>query len=255
MFNFHIPDLPARSSKPRQIGITMAMDKGIGLKTAQDIAENACQYVDFIKLGWCTSLLTPKLKEKLALYREHQIEPYFGGTLMEAYLIRNAWELFLKVLDTFEMRVVEISDGSLDMPHPEKLRYIRYFKERGYTVLSEVGSKDASKVMPPYKWIEIIKAELEAGSQWVIAEARESGTVGMYRPTGEVREGLIEEVVIHIPHEKILFEAPQRNQQVWLIKRFGTNVNLGNISIDDLIGLETLRLGLRGDTFHTFLPK
>ncbi|MCX7606288.1 MAG: phosphosulfolactate synthase [Bacteroidia bacterium] len=253
--NFFLPNLPERIDKPRTSGLTMVMDKGLGIHAATDLATNAAPYVDFVKLGWCTAYLTRSLEDKLRIYRSAGMEPYFGGTLWEAFYIRGAEVEFYRLLDRYSMRVVEVSDGSVEVPHEEKLRWIDSFRQRGYTVLSEVGSKDANKVLPPFRWIELIRAELEAGSSWVIAEARESGTVGMYRSTGEVREGLVEEVVHAIPVERLIFEAPQRAQQAWFIRRFGTNVNLGNIAPEDSISVETMRLGLRGDTFWSFLER
>lgn len=253
--NFPFPALPFRTEKPRQVGLTMVMDKGLGARAAADLAANAAPYIDLIKLGWCTAYLTRSLDEKLQIYREAGIQPYFGGTLWEAFYIRRAEGEFFRLLERYQIQVVEVSDGSVEVPHEEKLRWIEAFRHRGYTVLSEVGSKDATRVLPPFRWIELIRAELEAGSSWVIAEARESGTVGMYRSTGEVREGLVEEVVHTISPERILFEAPQRAQQAWFIRRFGTNVNFGNIAPEDIISVETLRLGLRGDTFWSFLEQ
>lgn len=253
--NFFLPNLPERTEKPRRAGLTMVMDKGLGPHAASDLAANAAPYIDFVKLGWCTAYLTRTLEDKLHIYREAGLQPYFGGTLWEAFYIRKAEGEFFRLLDRYGMQIVEVSDGSVEVPHEEKLRWIDAFRQRGYTVLSEVGSKDATKVLPPFRWIELIQAELEAGSSWVIAEARESGTVGMYRATGEVREGLVEEVVHAIPMEKLIFEAPQRAQQAWFIRRFGTNVNLGNIAPEDAISVETMRLGLRGDTFWSFLER
>ncbi|GIV25816.1 MAG: phosphosulfolactate synthase [Bacteroidia bacterium] len=253
--NFSFPALPFRTEKPRQMGLTMVMDKGLGARAAADLVANAAPYIDLVKLGWCTAYLTRSLEEKLQIYREAGVQPYFGGTLWEALYIRRAEGEFFRLLERYQIQVVEVSDGSVEVPHEEKLRWIETFRQRGYTVLSEVGSKDATKVLPPFRWIELIRAELEAGSSWVIAEARESGTVGMYRSTGEVREGLVEEVVHAIPPEKLIFEAPQRSQQAWFIRRFGTNVNLGNIAPEDIISVETLRLGLRGDTFWSFLEQ
>ncbi|MEN3041467.1 MAG: phosphosulfolactate synthase [Bacteroidia bacterium] len=255
MGNFPLPNLPFRTQKPRTEGITMVMDKGLGLHAVQDLVAVAAPYIDFIKLGWTTAFVTGVLEEKLRLYREASIQPYFGGTLWEAYYIRRSQDDFYRLLDKYQLTVVEVSDGSVEIPHEEKLRWIEDFCRRGYTVLSEVGSKDATKVMPPFRWIELIQAELGAGSKWVIAEARESGTVGMYRASGELREGLVEEIVHAIPVERLIFEAPQRSQQAWFIRRFGTNVNLGNVAPDEILSVETMRLGLRGDTFWTFLGK
>lgn len=233
----------------------MVMDKGLGLHAATDLVTVGASYIDFVKLGWTTALVSGALKEKLDLYRKAGIEPYFGGTLWEAHYVRKAESSFYALLEKYEMRVVEVSDGSVEVPHKVKLEWIANFRRRGYIVLSEVGSKDATKVLPPFRWIELIQAELEAGSLWVIAEARESGTVGMYRSTGEVREGLVEEVVHTIPVERLIFEAPQRSQQAWFIRRFGTNVNLGNVAPEDILSVETMRLGLRGDTFWSFLTQ
>ncbi|MCS6895836.1 MAG: phosphosulfolactate synthase [Bacteroidia bacterium] len=255
MANFPLPDLPHRTQKPRAEGVTMVMDKGLGLHAVQDLIMVAAPYIDFVKLGWTTAFVTGMLEEKLRLYREAAIQPYFGGTLWEAHYVRGAQDNFYRLIERYQLSVVEVSDGSIEVPHEEKLRWIEDFRRRGYMVLSEVGSKDATKVLPPFRWIELIQAELEAGSVWVIAEARESGTVGMYRASGELREGLVEEVVHAIPVERLIFEAPQRNQQAWFIRRFGSNVNLGNVAPEDILSVETMRLGLRGDTFRAFLQK
>ncbi|MCX8112942.1 MAG: phosphosulfolactate synthase [Bacteroidia bacterium] len=255
MGNFPLPNLPPRAAKPRREGITMVMDKGLGPNAVSDLLSVAAPYIDFVKLGWTTALVSGVLKEKIQLYRKAGVEPYFGGTLWEAHYVRGVQADFYALLEAYDMRVVEVSDGSVEVPHELKRRWIADFRQRGYLVLSEVGSKDAAKVLPPFRWIELIQAELEAGSAWVIAEARESGTVGMYRSTGELREGLVEEIVHAIPVEKLIFEAPQRSQQAWFIRRFGSNVNLGNIAPDDILSLETMRLGLRGDTFWTFLQR
>ena len=255
MGNFLLPELPLRTNKPRSYGITMVMDKGLGLHAAADLMQVAAPYIDFVKLGWTTGYVSGVLSEKIKLYRDAGVEPYFGGTLWEAHYVRGVQRDFYALLERYEMRVVEVSDGSVEVPHEEKRKWIADFRRRGYIVLSEVGSKDATKVLPPFRWIEFIRAELEAGSQWVIAEARESGTVGMYRASGELREGLVEEIVHAVPVEKLIFEAPQRSQQAWFIRRFGANVNLGNIAPEDILSVETMRLGLRGDIFWTSLKK
>lgn len=252
--NFAIPQLPERPPKPRTHGLTMVMDKGLSLRQAEDLLSVAAHTFDFIKLGWSTAYVANGLKEKLALYRQHGIHVFFGGTLGEAFIARGAFEDYLRLLDAFEMTHVEISDGSLEMPRKEKLGYIKTLSKDRF-VLSEVGSKDATKVLSANEWTNSIKAELEAGSSIVITESRESGNVGVFRATGEVRSGLIDRILQEVPPEKLLFEAPQKAQQVWFIKLLGPNVNLGNIATGEVIGLETLRLGLRGDTFHTFLSK
>lgn len=250
--NYTLNNIPTREAKPRESGFTMVMDKGLSLREVEDFLEVSSEYVDIVKLGWATSYVTPNLKEKLALYREAGIPTYFGGTLFEAFIVRNQFDDYRRVLDQYEMTFAEVSDGSLDMNHEEKCQYIATLSEQ-VTVLSEVGSKDAEKIIPPYMWIKLMKAELEAGAWKVIGEAREGGNVGLFRSTGEVRSGLVEEILTQIPFEKILWEAPQKAQQVWFIKLLGANVNLGNIAPNEIIPLETIRLGLRGDTFSHFL--
>lgn len=252
--NYSLNDIPERTSKPRQKGLTMVMDKGLSLRQVEDFIEVAGVHTDIVKLGWATSYVTPNLKDKLALYRSAGIPVYFGGTLFEAFAIRNQFEDYQRVLDEFGMEYAEVSDGSMDINHEEKCRYIEKLAKQ-VTVISEVGSKDATKIFAPYKWIQLMKAEIEAGSWKVIAEAREGGNVGIYRGTGEVREGLVDEILTQIPDERIIWEAPQKEQQVWFIKLIGTNVNLGNIAPAEVIPLETIRLGLRGDTFDYFLNK
>ncbi|MGV3545936.1 MAG: phosphosulfolactate synthase [Pedobacter sp.] len=252
--NYTLNDIPERTSKPRQKGLTMVMDKGLSLRQVEDFLEVAGVHTDIVKLGWATSYVTPNLKEKLALYRSAGIPVYFGGTLFEAFAIRNQFEDYQRVLDEFGMEFAEVSDGSMDINHEEKCEYIAKLAKQ-VTVISEVGSKDATKIFAPYKWIQLMKAEIEAGSWKVIAEAREGGNVGIYRGTGEVREGLVDEILTQIPDERIIWEAPQKEQQVWFIKLIGTNVNLGNIAPAEVIPLETIRLGLRGDTFDYFLNK
>lgn len=252
--NYKLKDIPERSVKPRQSGLTMVMDKGLSLRQVEDFIEVAGVHTDIVKLGWATSFVTPNLKEKLALYRSAGIPTYFGGTLFEAFTIRGQFDDYRKVLDEFGMEYAEISDGSMDIEHDQKCEYINKLSEQ-VTVISEVGSKDAAKIFAPYKWIALMKAEIEAGSWKVIAEAREGGNVGIYRGTGEVREGLVDEILTQIPQETIIWEAPLKEQQVWFIKLIGTNVNLGNIAPAEVIPLETIRLGLRGDTFDYFLNK
>jgi phosphosulfolactate synthase len=250
--NYEISRLPERSIKPRNSGITMAMDKGLSLREAEDFMSVCSDHVDIVKLGWATSFVTPKLKEKIEIYHSAGIPVYLGGTLLEAFIIRNQFEDYLRILDKFELKYAEVSDGSIELEHDEKCNYIKRLSE-SVTVLSEVGSKDAEKISPPYKWIQLMNKELEAGAWKVIGEAREGGNVGLFRSSGEVREGLVDEILTQIPFEKIIWEAPQKSQQVWFIKLLGTNVNLGNIAPNEVIPLETIRLGLRGDTFTSFL--
>ncbi|MBL0357225.1 MAG: phosphosulfolactate synthase [Chitinophagaceae bacterium] len=252
--NFHLTQIPERTSRPRTKGITMVMDKGLSLEEARNFMSISHPYVDLVKLGFGTAFVTPNLKEKLAIYQSFNVPVYFGGTLFEAFLIRNQFEDYISVCKEFGIQYMEVSDGSISIPHAEKCGYIEKLTKIGI-VLSEVGSKDAAHIIPPYKWIELMKAELEAGSTYVIAEAREAGNVGIYRGSGEVREGLVQEILTQIPEEKILWEAPQKAQQLYFLELIGCNVNLGNIAPSEMIALETMRIGLRGDTFELYLDK
>ena len=250
--NYTLTQIPERTAKPRQSGITMVMDKGLSIRQVEDFLSTSEDHADIVKLGWCTSFVTPKLSEKLAVYASAGIPVYFGGTLFEAFVARNQFEEYRKLLDKYNLSYAEVSDGSLEMPQDEKCEYIRKLATQ-VTVLSEVGSKDEAKIIPPYKWIKLMQAELDAGAWKVIGEAREGGNVGLFRASGEVRQGLVEEILTQIPAEKIIWEAPQKEQQVWFVKLLGANVNLGNIAPYECIPLETIRLGLRGDTFSHFL--
>lgn len=250
--NFHLNNIPDRSDKPRERGITMVMDKGLSTREVEDFLSVAKPHTDIVKLGWATSYVTPNLEEKLAIYRDANVPFYFGGTLFEAFAIRNQFEDYRRVLEKYKVEYAEVSDGSIDIPHEQKCEYI-YQLSKQVTVISEVGSKDEEKIIAPYRWIELMEAEIQAGSWKLIAEARESGSVGIYRESGEVRQGLIDEILTQIPYDKIIFEAPQKAQQVWFIKLLGANVNLGNIAPAEVIPLETIRLGLRGDTFSHYL--
>ena len=250
--NFKLTQMPERLAKPRQSGITMVMDKGLSIEEAKNFLSVAHPHVDIVKLGFGTSFVTPKLREKIEVYKSFALPVYFGGTLFEAFLIRNQFEDYIAILKDYDIDHVEVSDGSITIPHAEKCGYIEKLTKHA-TVLSEVGSKDAAHIIPPYKWIELMSAELGAGASYVIAEAREAGNVGIYRGSGEVREGLVQEILTKIPAEKILWEAPQKAQQLYFIELIGSNVNLGNIAPTEVIAMEAMRVGLRGDTFHLFL--
>jgi len=250
--NFTISNLPERNAKPRSHGLTMVMDKGLSVREAEDMLSVSEPYIDLLKLGFGTAFVTPKLEDKLAIYKNAGIATYFGGTLFEAFVARNMFDDYLRLLEKYKMEYAEVSDGSIDLNHDEKCNYISTLSKH-VTVLSEVGSKDENKMLAPYKWIELMQKEINAGSNKVIAEARESGTVGIYHSKGEVRSDLIDEILTQVPEEKIIWEAPLKGQQVYFIKLLGANVNLGNIPPNEVIPLETLRLGLRGDTFHHFL--
>ena len=252
--NFRLNQIPERTAKPRTHGLTMVMDKGLGIDATRDFLSVAAPYVDIVKLGFGTSMVTDRLREKIEIYQSHDIPVYFGGTLFEAFLVRNQIDDYIQILKDYNLKHAEVSDGSIIIPHVEKCGYIEKLSKI-VTVLSEVGSKDATHIMPPYKWIELMRAELEAGSTYVIAEAREAGNVGIYRGSGEVREGLVQEILTQIPYEKIIWEAPQKAQQVYFLELLGANVNLGNLAPSEMIPLEAMRIGLRGDTFHLYLNK
>ncbi|MGL4630015.1 MAG: phosphosulfolactate synthase [Leadbetterella sp.] len=250
--NYSLLQVPERTLKPRQSGLTMVMDKGLSIRETEDMLSVASDYIDIVKLGWATSYVTPNLNEKLAIYRNAGIPVYLGGTLFEAFVVRGQFDDYMRILDQYQLEYAEVSDGSITLPHAEKCDYIKILSKRG-KVLSEVGSKDAEKIFAPYKWIEMMQAELDAGAWKVIGEAREGGNIGLYRSTGEVRQGLVDEIIHAISAENIIWEAPQKSQQVYFVKLVGPNVNLGNIAPNELIPLETIRLGLRGDTFSKFL--
>lgn len=250
--NYTLKNIPERTQKPRDYGFTMIMDKGLSCREVEDFLSVAADHIDIVKLGWGTSFVTPKLTEKLQVYADAGIPTYFGGTLFEAFIVRNQFDDYRKILDKYNMSYAEVSDGSIELDHDKKCEYVRILTEQ-VTVLSEVGSKDVEKIIPPYKWIELMQKELDAGAWKVIGEAREGGNVGLFRSTGEVRSGLVEEILTKIPFEKIIWEAPIKAQQVWFIKLLGANVNLGNIAPNEAIPLETIRLGLRGDTFSHFI--
>jgi phosphosulfolactate synthase len=250
--NFTMSQLPDRTASPRQSGLTMVMDKGLSLRQTEDFIEGAAPYTDLVKLGFGSALVTPQLKEKIKLYKDANIPVYFGGTLCEAYIIRNEFRNYVKLVEKFGLTHAEISDGSITIPHDEKCKYIKELS-KVCTVISEVGSKEEGILIRPAMWIQMMERELEAGVWKVIAEARESGTVGIYRPNGKAHVTLINKITNQIPHEKIIWEAPAKSQQVYFIKLFGANVNLGNIAPNEVIALESLRLGLRSDTFFQFL--
>lgn len=251
--NYDLLKIPFRDVKPRKHGITMVMDKGLSVREVEDLLSVSHPHIDIVKLGWATSFVTPNLEDKLKVYRDAGIPVYFGGTLFEAFIVRDQFADYRKLLDKYEMKYAEVSDGSITLDHEEKCKYIRDLSTQ-VIVISEVGSKDEEKIIPPYKWIELMQKEIDAGSWKVIAEAREGGNVGIFRGNGEVRMGLVDEILTKIPEEMIIWEAPQKAQQVWFVKLCGSNVNLGNIAPAEVIPLETLRLGLRGDTFNHFLP-
>lgn len=248
-----LPYIPSRPVKPRKTGLTMVMDKGLSIREAEDFMSVGSEYADLVKLGFGTSLLTPGLEKKINVYKNSGCIPYFGGTLFEAFVVRNMFREYIELLDKYEIDMVEVSDGSFDIEHNRKLDYIARLASRG-TVISEVGSKKKDVVYSPVEWASMMKSELEAGSEKVIAEARESGTIGIYNDDGSVNMPVINAISANVSLENVIWEAPLKAQQVWFIKHFGANVNLGNISPNEIIPLESLRCGLRGDTFFQFLP-
>jgi phosphosulfolactate synthase len=252
--NFTLPYLPERPDKPREKGITMVMDKGLSLAEARNLIEASGHLIDLVKLGFGTSIVSPNLKEKIQLYKEANINCYLGGTLFEAFVIRNKFDDYRKLIKSLKLEFAEVSDGSITIQHDRKCELINQLA-KDYTVLSEVGSKEEGIIIHPGKWISMMTKELEAGSWKVIAEARESGNVGIYHRDGKTHVMLVDRITSKVDPDKIMWEAPQKPQQVWFIKHFGSNVNLGNIAPGDVIPMETLRLGLRGDTFFHFLPK
>lgn len=244
-------ELPKRSAKPREQGVTHVLDKGLSVADVDGLVEVAGDSVDIVKLGWGTAIATANLDSKLERYRHHGIPVVLGGTLTELAIGQDRFEELISWVRTLGLRHFEISDGTIALERERKLELIARLAE-DFIVLSEVGSKDdTGAITPPYQWVEQMGEDLEAGAWKVIAEGREAGTAGIFRPTGEVREGLIDEIVHGIDRGRIMFDAPRKHQQVWFIQRFGPDVNLGNIAPEDVLSLETLRLGLRSDTLAT----
>jgi phosphosulfolactate synthase len=249
-----LPFLPERPVKPRNSGITMVMDKGLSIREAEDFMSVGSEYTDYVKLGFGTSLITPGFEKKISVYKKAGVIPYFGGTLFEAFIVRNMFKEFIDFLDKNEIDHVEVSDGSFDIEHKRKLEYISILAQKR-TVISEVGSKKKDVIYTPDEWVAMMRSELIAGSVKVIAEARESGTTGIYNEDGSINNMIIRGIAEHVKLENVIWEAPLKSQQAWFIKHFGADVNLGNIAPTEIIPLESLRLGLRGDTFFQFLPE
>ena len=241
-------DLPERSAKPRDDGVTHVIDRGLSIAEIEGMIEVAGEFVDIVKLGWGTALATGNLERKLERYRAHGIPVVLGGTQTELAISRGRLDELIAWVHDLGLEYFEISDGTIELEHPRKLELIERLAQE-FTVLSEVGSKDdTGAITPPYVWVEQMRAELAAGAWKVIAEGREAGTAGIFRPSGEVREGLIGEIVHEIAPARIMFDAPRKEQQVWFVRRFGPEVNLSNVPVGEVLALETLRLGLRSDT-------
>lgn len=246
--------LPRRAAKPRESGLTMVIDGGLPLAHFTDLISSSPEYIDYCKFGWGTAVVTSTLREKINVLASHDIAFYFGGTLFEKYVLQGQFDEFRRFCDTYGCGHVEVSNGSIPMSNPEKASYIRKLA-KDYWVVSEVGFKDSEKSeqLPPSAWVEYIREDLEAGAKLVTLEARESGKSGICRPDGALRFGLVEDVLASgISHESLLFEAPTTTLQAHFVTRIGPDVNLGNVPATGVIGLETLRLGLRADTLAAF---
>ena len=250
--NFFLTDIAERTKQPRENGLTMMMDKGLSLNQAREFVSMNSSHTDIIKLGFGTSAISPDVEEKIKFYQDSGLKVYLGGTMFEAFIIRGMYEDYKDLLRKWNIKMCEVSDGSMEMDHDKKCEYISDLSKE-FLVVSEVGSKDENKDLPTDLWIDLIQKELKAGSWKVIAEAREGGNVGIFGSGGKVKSDLIDEIIKNVPSDKILWEAPNKSQQVWFIKLLGPNVNLGNISYNEVIPLETLRIGLRGDTFFDYL--
>ena len=246
--------LPERAVKPRTSGLTMVIDGGVPLGLFTDQIELGAEYIDFVKFGWGTSVVTNCLREKISVLDSHGIGFYFGGTLFEKFVVQGRFDDYRQLLEEYSCQHVEVSNGTIVLSNAEKAGYIRKLAP-DFTVVSEVGFKDPgrSEMLPPSEWVASIKEDIDAGASIVTLEARESGSSGICRPDGELRYGLIEDVLhAGIPVDSLLFEAPNTELQTHMITRIGPNVNLGNVPAGGVIGLETLRLGLRSDTLTAF---
>ncbi|MEX0684805.1 MAG: phosphosulfolactate synthase [Balneolales bacterium] len=248
---FELNGLPKRAEKQRDNGITLVLDKGYSIRQTEDFIETSSDFVDIVKFGWGTGYITPHFEEKVLTYQNAGIPIFLGGTMFEAFYLRNQLDDYLRMLEHYGIGHVEVSDGIISLSHDRKLAIIEEL-QKNFIVLSEVGSKNPSEVMPSNQWVEMIQSEIEAGAWKVICEARETGNVGIFHSNGETRSELIDEISLQISPADLIFEAPKKTQQVWFLKKFGSNVNLGNICCDEVITLETLRLGLRGDTLLDF---
>ena len=234
----------------------MIYDKGLSVMEARHLVSGAGPHVDLVKLAFGTPLFTGGLQEKISVFQDAGIPVFFGGLLFEAFVIRGQFDDYIDLIKEYHVSHMEVSDGSINISHQEKCGYIEKLAKYG-TVLSEVGSKDKDRehITPPYQWIRLMQAELNAGSSYIVAESRETGNVGIYRDSGEVREGLVQEILTKVPAEKILWEAPQKDQQLYFLTLIGANANLGNINPSEVVALEAMRVGLRGDSFHLYLEK
>ena len=252
--NFTINHIPERTSGKREYGLTMMMDKGLSLQEAEHYIDSSAPYTDLVKFGFGTALITRDLKEKVELYKSAGLKPYFGGTLFEMFFVRGQFEEYKHFVTESGLEVVEVSDGTIKMDHDEKLECIQMMA-KDFQVLSEIGSKVKGVELPNELWVSNMKTELEIGAWKVIAEARESGTIGIYDSEGKANRELIDDIMKEISVNDVLWEAPNKAQQTMFIKMLGANVNLGNIAPNEVVSLEALRCGMRGDTFFDVLPE
>ena len=243
-------NLPTRVPKPRKIGLTSIHDVSLTCDQLSSILEDHGEFIDIAKFGVGTAYVTPKLREKVELYKKYNVDVYFGGTLFEKFYYQNAIQDYIKFMKEHEVNMVEVSTGTISLDLKDRLTLVREFVDMGFTVLGEVGTKDANEVMAPSVWFKEINALMEAGCLYVITEGRNSGTAGVFRPSGELRTGLIDDIILNCDVERLIFEAPVPKAQMYFINKVGCNVNLGNINPNDLLLLETQRLGLRSETFY-----
>ena len=252
--NFSIDHVPDRTSGDRSYGLTMMMDKGLSLRESENFIESSAPYTDLVKFGFGTALITRDLKEKVRLYKSAGLKPYFGGTLFEMFFVRGQFDEYRRFIGESGLDTVEVSDGTIKMEHDEKLECIELLA-REYRVLSEIGTKVMGVELSNEVWVSHMKSELESGSWKVIGEARESGTIGLYQADGSANRELIDAIMNEISVDDVLWEAPNKAQQTMFIKLLGANVNLGNIAPNEVVSLEALRCGMRGDTFFDVLPE
>ena len=243
--------LPERATKPRAAGLTHVIDTGLSAAEVDGMLRQASAHIDAVRLGWGSAYVTADLDSKLAAYRSHGVPVMLGGTLTELAWLHGRVDELCDWIDELGIDRVEVSSGVVAIPAAEKTALIERMAGR-YTVYAEVGEKAPDALMAPYRWVQLIREALDAGAEMVVCEGRATGTAGLYRPDGEARTGLIDEIVHEIDRHKLVFEAPRKHQQVWLIERYGGDVNLGNVPPAEILSLETLRLGLRADTLPRF---
>ncbi len=247
-------ELPERPRKPRNEGVTHVIDTGLSAAEASSFMDAAGEYVDFVRLGWGSAYVTNDLEAKLDAYRAAGVPVLLGGTMTELVWLRGRIDELVAWLRHLGIEHVEVSSGTVTMPSEDKRALIERLASE-FTVFAEVGEKDPHALLAPYRWVALIREALEAGATQVVCEGRATGDAGVYRPDGEARTGLVDEIVHEIDQAKLIFEAPKKHQQVWFIEQLGPRVNLGNVFPADVISLETLRLGLRADTLKLFHEK